>query len=101
MLQVCGSWEAAPCHRPTVTPMSEHIKVELDFIPVEERLPTEEQAETLLLILVGGEDFETAFYMRYARQRIPFPADWMNREEEAAMLNVTHWAEIPKIEEKL
>jgi len=69
--------------------MSEHIKVELDFIPVEERLPRFCDIRCLLRCQNGS-----------------VASGWLDEEgtwqylagEPAQYCDITHWAEIPVIE---
>ena len=61
-----------------------HIKVELDFIPVEERLPEEE----IRCFVLNGDEMYTAIY----RGGI-----WFDAEYQTGILGgVTHWSEIPQ-----
>ena len=62
-----------------------HIKVELDFIPVEERLPTE--GETVMVIERRNPSEYT-----YGRKLY---YGWISIA--GITIDVTHWAEIPKL----
>ena len=64
--------------------MSEHIKVELDFIPVEERLPD----EGLNVAVINGWMLMTA----YQEDEV-----WWDVTGPCVLEAVTHWAEIPEI----
>jgi hypothetical protein len=76
--------------------MNKHITVELDFIPVEERLPEEEGAYFVIHkdhpLSVGGDDVTTDYYE--VEGRGPGWCEELN-DREAYW---SHWAEIPKIE---
>ena len=75
--------------------MPKHIKVELDFIPIEERLPTEIRDYVCLRanshsMTTGHRCIDECFYNG--------EGGWSYDEGETAMSeywNVTHWAECP------
>lgn len=70
--------------------MPEHIRVELDFIPVEERLPGSTQSPVLFIqhgIMRHG------WYSPYRDEQVRFVRDG------DVIPSVTHWAEIPRLEE--
>ena len=62
-----------------------HIKVELDFIPVEERLP---ELEKPVYILMSGR-----IEQGWLEENGLWIDDWGAWERNS----VTHWAEIPKL----
>lgn len=69
--------------------MPEHIKVELDFVPVEERLPSIGRTVFVRYSEWGGWP---------CRGYLSSEGYW--RREDAvslAFVHVTHWAEIPEI----
>ena len=67
--------------------MPKHIKVELDFIPVEERLP---EAGYIAFTIRGAIPI-TAGY-------VTTDGVWMHGHfANCSIGTVTHWAEIPKI----
>lgn len=70
-----------------------HIKVELDFVPVEERLPDDEQSMYQLEILHMSHGMPLRDYAEYEEGR------WLAVDGSGDIYeNVTHWAEIPVIE---
>lgn len=73
--------------------MPEHIRVELDFIPVEERFPgvgEEVYLKRRECICIG---------CWYTDETEGF-ASWVTNEGECLEFDhVTHWAEIPRLEE--
>ena len=72
----------------TMTRMTEHIKYEIDFIPVRERLPTEEYSGVSMHVLTDEGQFTLAYYeVRLMR--------WINPYLSVAV-NVTHWARFKK-----
>jgi hypothetical protein len=66
--------------------MSEHIKVELDFIPVEERLPEPSATKRLLVLREDGNVLDASFWGGVFLSAGAHKA-WP----------VTHWAEIPEM----
>ena len=77
--------------------MDGHIKVELDFIPVEERLPGS-AAEVVARVANGPENY--IHLTRYAAD----VSQWFFDDGTSDLVEgfrITHWAEIPEIEEKL
>lgn len=68
-----------------------HIKVELDFIPVEERLP--DTTCPVFLLEKWEEGIGTGWYRK----------TWIGHDafyEAIVPENVTHWAEIPKLDSR-
>ena len=65
--------------------MSKHIKVELDFIPVEERLP--------------GDELRDVQCVCYSPVMLDIPYRIMAGQFVRVATDVTHWAEIPAIKE--
>ena len=64
---------------------SEHIKVELDFIPVEERLPNDDMYDARVLCISPTHADPTMRIRVMAAQFVRISID------------VTHWAEIPEV----
>jgi len=71
--------------------MSEHIKVGLDFIPVEERLP--QSAEEVVVLVGDGRDN----YIHLARYASQWFADDGKAFDMADEFRIIGWAEIPEI----
>ena len=74
--------------------MSEHIKVELDFIPIEERLPVEGVDCYGLYAVIrrwGGID------ILWFHNAGDDGNTWEEQITGSVVCNVTHWAEIPKV----
>jgi len=74
----------------TIKKKMDHIKVELDFIPVEERLPTDVRVKFVLGSTVCHEPLK-AWLSGGAEPQ------WMDLTTGRHRRGVTHWAEIPKI----
>ena len=66
--------------------MNKHIKVELDFIPVEERLP--ERAKTVLILY--GNDIRPGHYVATNQAGTSL---WHSNIDDRHIYNVTYWAE--------
>ena len=77
------------CGTPEDVRQDNHIHVELDFVPVTERLPVEEREYQ---VLVSG--WAGSYCMFYDTEC----DDWSDSEDGG--YNVTRWAEIPTIEER-
>jgi len=72
-----------------------HIRVTLDFVPVEETLPNDYRA---VFVLEKWDD--SPLFGRYNQQNgLWFSQDAYGEESDRA--EVTHWAEIPTIKEAL
>ena len=70
--------------------MMDHIKVELDFIPVKERLPEDSELGRIKFVRspLAGIDFA---YL----QKVGTRYGWIH-PFAGEIFEVTHWAEIPK-----
>lgn len=64
--------------------MAEHIKYEIDFIPVEERLPTQEDYGVTMHVLTDEGRFTLAYYDATI-------VGWLDPYLSIAV-NVSHWA---------
>ena len=67
--------------------MAEHIKIELDFIPVEERLP---EGNMLFILLSEDARWSVGYYYRTEKE-------WREWTGTSIPVRVTHWAEIPEM----
>lgn len=72
-----------------------HIVTVLNFIPVEERLPTDDESECVLEIINrGSREVLKRTYAMYIDGQWVDPWD----DGPVTFTDVTHWAEIPEIE---
>ena len=77
--------------------MAEHILVELDFIPVEERLPDEEMdegEEIQFPIILNGNRIAMAWLMNWDDEG---DLRWDIKDVSLKGDVVTHWSETPQI----
>jgi len=74
--------------------MPGHIKVELDFIPVEERLPVEEvDTSGLYAVLRGSGDLDILWFHNCGDDG----SCWETQVFEETIDDITHWSEIPQV----
>ena len=76
-----------------------HIKVELDFIPVEERLPLDDSSVLVLSDLAGTAAVDRSIYHAW-RHFGAWESTGGELEGESCRggrYRITHWAEIPEI----
>ena len=73
--------------------MSEHIKVELDFVPVEERLPEGvDGIEKEFLVLFNGKQIGRAWHSYSSSTEEHF---WSVSNGRLCVDSITHWAKRP------
>jgi len=82
------------CGTPEDVRQDNHIHVELDFVPVEERLP-ECELPVAGLISILGRRASLPEEVVYAKGLW-----WKGRSGLGGIARVTHWSEIPTIEER-